>query len=70
MSNIGASMKYKAKESYKSLDAANNFMSLGMASKHLWLLDGQEIEYNGKLSKDMQKHLEEVKDVSKGKGAE
>lgn len=62
-------MKYKAKESYRGLDATKNFMSLGMASRHIWLLDGQVIEYNGKLSKDMQKHLEEVKDVSKVKGA-
>tara|TARA_A100001201_G_scaffold143754_1_gene147220 strand:+ start:330 stop:509 length:180 start_codon:yes stop_codon:yes gene_type:complete len=54
-------MKIKAKESYKSLDASQNFLSLGSASKHLWLLAGKEIEYNGKLPKEMQKHIEEVK---------
>ena len=45
MSNIGVS----------------SFLGLGMASKHLWLLEGKEIEYNGKLSKEMAKHVEEVK---------
>ena len=54
-------MKIKAKESYKSLDAANSFLGLGMASKHIWLLEGKEVEYNGKLSKEMAKHIEEVK---------
>jgi|TARA_R100000808_G_scaffold13648_1_gene32915 hypothetical protein len=54
-------MKYKAKESYKSLDAADSFLGLGMASKHIWLIEGQEIEYNGKMPKAMSKHLEEVK---------
>ena len=62
-------MKYKAKESYKSLDAADSFLGLGMASKHSWLIEGQEVEYNGAVPKELKKHLEEVKDVAKDKGA-
>tara|TARA_R100001530_G_scaffold124406_1_gene92584 strand:- start:2594 stop:2785 length:192 start_codon:yes stop_codon:yes gene_type:complete len=62
-------MKYKAKDSYKSLDASENFLSLGAASKHIWLMDSQEVEYNGAVPKELKKHLEEVKDVAKDKGA-
>ena len=51
-------MKYKAKESYKSLDAADSFLGLGMASKHSWLIEGQEVEYNGAVPKELKKHLE------------
>tara|TARA_Y100000310_G_C20518602_1_gene732487 strand:- start:102 stop:281 length:180 start_codon:yes stop_codon:yes gene_type:complete len=43
-------MKYKAKETYKQLSDEENFMSLGMASKHTWLIEGSVIEFNGDLS--------------------
>lgn len=39
-----------------------------MASKHIWLLEGKEVEYNGKLSKEMAKHVEEVKARSRNNG--
>ncbi len=60
-------MRYKAKKSYKDLENSENFLSLGSASKHLWLLDDKEIEFNGKVPEKLKKHLEECK-PSKKKG--
>tara|TARA_R100000664_G_C2748762_1_gene136169 strand:- start:185 stop:382 length:198 start_codon:yes stop_codon:yes gene_type:complete len=52
--------KYKAKKSYNTLSDSENFLSLGMASKHAWLKDGLEIAYNGELSEELEKHLTKV----------
>ena len=55
-------MKYKAKSSYKDLSDSENFLSLGMASKHIWLIEGMEITTNTALPKELKKHLDEVKE--------
>ena len=55
-------MKYKAKKSYAELPPTENFLSLGMASKHIWLMEGLEIAYNGNLPKEIKDHLSEVKE--------
>ena len=52
--------KYKAKKSYDELSDSENFLSLGMASKHIYLQDGLEITYNGELSEELEKHLTKV----------
>ena len=36
--------KYKAKASYKELNNTKNFHAFGSASKHLWLMEGLEVE--------------------------
>lgn len=59
-------MIYKAKDSYKKLDNTKNFVALGCASKHQWLVEGQQINYNQKLPSELKKHLDEV---SEDKGA-
>ena len=61
-------MKYKAKDSYKKLSSNENFMSLGMASKHTFLIEGLEITFNGNLTKELKDHLNEIKE-KKEKGA-
>tara|TARA_R100000664_G_C2756332_1_gene144210 strand:+ start:1102 stop:1323 length:222 start_codon:yes stop_codon:yes gene_type:complete len=53
-------MKYKAKPSYATLDNTENFISLNSASTHLLLLEGLEVEFKGKVSKDLLEHLEKV----------
>ena len=55
-------MKYKAKKSYSELPPSENFLSLGMASKHIYLIEGLEITYNGNLTKELKDHLSEVKE--------
>ena len=55
-------MKYKAKKSYAELPPTENFLSLGMASKHTFLIEGLEITYNGTLPKELKDHLSEVKE--------
>ena len=55
-------MKYKAKETYKQLSDEENFMSLGMASKHTWLIEGSVIEFNGNLSDKIKKCLTTIKE--------
>ena len=55
-------MKYKAKPSYKDLSDSVNFLSLGMASKHIWLIEGMVITTNATLPKELTKHLDEVKE--------
>tara|TARA_R110000744_G_scaffold217238_9_gene335997 strand:- start:5000 stop:5197 length:198 start_codon:yes stop_codon:yes gene_type:complete len=54
-------MELKAKASYASLGDKDNFLSLGAASKHIWLLAGKNIFYNGSISDKLMKHLDEVK---------
>ena len=54
-------MKYKAKASYKNLDKKEGFLSLGSASRHIKLLDNQEIEWNGELPKKIKDCLTEIK---------
>ena len=61
--------QYKAKSSYKDLKNTENFVSLGSASKHIWLLDGQTINYSGAIPEKIKKHLDEIKSSSKDKGA-
>ena len=56
-------MKYKAKKSYAELPPTENFLSLGMASKHTFLIEGLEITYNGTLPEGLKDHLGEVKAV-------
>ena len=53
-------MKYKAKKAYSELENKDNFKGLGMASKHIWLVDGLTIEFNGKLPEKLSKTLTEV----------
>ena len=60
-------MKYKAKKSYAELPSTENFLSLGMASKHTFLIEGLEIAFNGTLTDKLKAHLIEVKE-KKGKG--
>ena len=55
-------MKYKAKKSYAELPPTENFLSLGMASKHTFLIEGMEITTNTALPKELKKHLDEVKE--------
>ena len=58
-------MKYKAKASYLELDDTKNFNSFGSSSKHLWLLEGLEIEI--KVVPDaLKEHLTEIKNTNKG----
>jgi hypothetical protein len=54
-------MKYKAKDTYKSLGDDKNFHSLGSASKHLKLLNGEVIEWDKTLPKKLKETLTEVK---------
>ena len=59
-------MKYKAKPSYLALDDTKNFNSFGSSSKHLWLLEGLEIEI--KVVPDgLKEHLTEIKNTKGGK---
>ena len=55
-------MKYKAKKSYAELPPTENLLSLGMASKHTFLTEGLEIEFNGNLPEGLKDHLIEVKE--------
>ena len=55
-------MIYKAKKTNAELPSSENFLSLGMASKHIWLMEGLEIAYNGNLPKEIKDHLSEVKE--------
>ena len=58
-------MKYKAKASYKELDDTKNFNSCGSSSKHLWLLEGLEVEI--KVVPDgLKEYLTEIKKTNKG----
>lgn len=56
--------KYKAKKSYFELPNEENLISLGMASKHVWLSEGLEITLND-LPKDLEGHLSEIKSKKK-----
>lgn len=58
-------MKYKAKSSYATLSDAENFISLNSASTHLLLLQGLEVEFKGKVSKNLVEHLEIVDENKK-----
>ena len=58
-------MKYKAKASYTGLDDTKNFNAFGSASKHLWLMEGLEVEIKI-VPKDLKEHLIEPKNTSKG----
>jgi|TARA_B100000073_G_C23694773_1_gene557898 hypothetical protein len=58
-------LKYKAKASYKCLDDTENFNAHGSASKHLWLLEGLEVEIKN-VPKNIKEHLTEVKNTTKG----
>ena len=55
-------MKYKAKKSYNDLPSSENFQSLDMGSKHIWLIEGLEIIFNGDLPDPLKDHLIEVKE--------
>lgn len=52
--------KYKAKKSYSDISDQENLLSFGMASKHLWLLEGLEVTLKD-LPKGLEEHLSEVK---------
>lgn len=58
-------MKYKAKSSYATLENTENFISLNSASTHLLLLEGLEVEFKGKVSKDLLEHLDKVVENNK-----
>ena len=58
-------MKYKAKSSYATLENTENFISLNSASTHLLLLEGLEVEFKGKLSKEVLEHLDKVVENNK-----
>ena len=51
--------KYKAKKSYSNLSGQENLLSIGMASKHIWLLEGLEVTLNN-LPEGLEDHLSEV----------
>jgi|TARA_R110000824_G_scaffold108603_1_gene255750 hypothetical protein len=55
------SKQYKAKPGYKDLPEKDNMLGLGCASKHIWLLEGMQINYSGKLPEKLKKCLDEVK---------
>ena len=57
--------KYKAKASYKELNNTKNFHAFGSASKHLWLMEGLEVEIKS-VPKDLKEHLTEIKVTNKG----
>ena len=58
-------MKIKAKETYLELTDEKNFISLNSASTHLKLKAGEEVEWDGKVSKSLMAHLTKVKEGSK-----
>ena len=58
---------YKAKKSYSELKDSDNFLSLGSASKHIWLMSGDAIDCSFDIPEKLKKHLEEVKSPSKKK---
>ena len=60
-------MKYKAKPTYLELDDTKNFNSLMSASTHLLLKAGLEIEWKGKIPKELKGHLTEIKETTGGK---
>ena len=60
-------MKYKAKATYKDLDDTKNFKSLLSCSAHLKLKAGLEIEWKGKIPKELKGHLTEIKETTGGK---
>ena len=60
-------MKYKAKKSYNDLPSSENLQSLGLGSKHAWLLEGLEIIFNGSLPDSLKDHLIEVKEKAEVK---
>ncbi|QDP48967.1 MAG: hypothetical protein Unbinned1524contig1003_5 [Prokaryotic dsDNA virus sp.] len=60
-------MKVKAKASYKKLDNTENYISLGSESKHIWLLEGKEIEIKGNIPEKLKEHLTEIKNTKGGK---
>ncbi len=57
--------KYKAKASYKDLDDTKNYNAFGSASKHLWLMEGLEVEVKI-VPNELKEHLIEIKNTSKG----
>mgnify|MGYP003677729421 CR=1 FL=1 len=57
--------KYKAKASYKELDDTKNFNAFGSASKHLWLVEGLEVEIKNVPNK-LKEHLTEIKNKKEG----
>lgn len=59
-------MKYKAKASYLELDDTKNFNSFGSSSKHLWLLEGLEVEIKI-VPNELKEHLTEIKNTKGGK---
>ena len=59
-------MKYKAKASYSELDDTKNFNSFGSSSKHLWLLEGLEVEIKI-VPNELKEHLTEIKNTKGGK---
>ena len=59
-------MKVKAKATYKNLTNAENYISLGSESKHIWLMAGLEVEIKGEIPKTLKEHLTEIKNTNKG----
>ena len=57
--------KYKAKESYKGLDNTKNFNAFGSASKHLWLMEGLEVEIKS-VPSSLKEHVTETKNTKEG----
>ena len=57
--------KYKAKASYEELDDSINFNAFGSASKHLWLMEGLEVEIKNVPNK-LKEHLTEIKNKKEG----
>tara|TARA_R110002012_G_scaffold300650_1_gene500548 strand:- start:433 stop:615 length:183 start_codon:yes stop_codon:yes gene_type:complete len=60
-------MKVKAKTSYKKLNNTENYISLGSTSKHIRLLEGNEIEIKGGIPEILKEHLTEIKNTKGGK---
>ena len=57
--------KYKAKASYKNLSNDENYNAFNSASKHIWLMDGLEVEIKTVPDK-LKEHLTEIKNTKKG----
>ena len=66
-------MKVKAKPEYSALPNTANFLALGSASTHLWLLDGREVDIPAgllPLAKKIKECLTEVGDKKSAKNKE
>lgn len=62
-------MRIKAKSGYKNLSDTENFLALGSASKHTWLLRGLEVTITDaiKLPKKIQDNVTIIKEKKEAK---